>query len=235
MTSSARLFAIGDIHGNLTALNALLTAIEPTPQDTLVFLGDFVDRGSDSKGVIDRIQDLMFSGVAQVVALQGNHEQALLMAHLANKDQGQESIDHHWRTTMGGQACVDSYVDGQVSADHIQFILQLSSFYETDRFIFTHAPISPTLPVEQQTSAELFWRVCGQDELAQGRSHISGKTLVNGHQALGRCPTKVGNAWFVDTGMPYANGWLSALELNSLQAIQANGRGQIRRVDCTPD
>jgi serine/threonine protein phosphatase 1 len=70
-----RTFAIGDIHGDLQALDRLLARMPRlTPADTLVFLGDYIDRGSDSRGVIARVQELQRTSPAKVVALRGNHE-----------------------------------------------------------------------------------------------------------------------------------------------------------------
>ena len=67
-----RLLAIGDVHGCTVQLDALWEAIEPTPSDTIVFLGDYVDRGPDSKGVIDRLID--WKKTLALVCLRGNHE-----------------------------------------------------------------------------------------------------------------------------------------------------------------
>jgi serine/threonine protein phosphatase 1 len=77
--------AIGDIHGNLAALGDLLAQIEPTltAQDTVVFLGDYIDRGTHSAQVVDRILALRRKSPATVVTLKGNHEVRLVLRHLA--------------------------------------------------------------------------------------------------------------------------------------------------------
>src|SRR5438128_342790 len=75
---SGRTIAVGDVHGCKAALDALLAAIEPEPADTLVTLGDYVDRGPDSRGVLDRLIGL--AGRCRLVPLMGNHEEALLDA-----------------------------------------------------------------------------------------------------------------------------------------------------------
>src|SRR5262249_28752546 len=72
---AGRTFVVGDIHGDLGALDRLLERLPaPDARDTLVFLGDYVDRGPDSRGVIERVRELSSNGPARVVALRGNHE-----------------------------------------------------------------------------------------------------------------------------------------------------------------
>ena len=71
-----RIIAVSDIHGNSQSLDGILVAINPAAQDTLVFLGDYVDSGPDSKGVLDRLIDLRSR--FQVVTLMGNHEEMML-------------------------------------------------------------------------------------------------------------------------------------------------------------
>ncbi len=71
-----RTFAFGDIHGCHDQLKTLLNAITPTPSDTLIFLGDIIDRGADSKGVLDTIREL--EKVCHVIAIMGNHEQMMI-------------------------------------------------------------------------------------------------------------------------------------------------------------
>jgi len=77
-TSPSRILVIGDIHGASTALDAILAAVSPTPADLVITLGDYVDRGIDSAGVIDRL--LKLSRTHQVVSLRGNHEEMMMDA-----------------------------------------------------------------------------------------------------------------------------------------------------------
>src|SRR5690606_21840182 len=76
---SERVIAIGDVHGCATALATLLDALQPAPSDRVVLLGDLIDRGPDSKGVIDQVLDL--SEACHMVAILGNHEEMLLAAY----------------------------------------------------------------------------------------------------------------------------------------------------------
>ena len=97
-----RTLAIGDIHGCTTHLDALLAAVAPTPVDRLVFLGDYVDRGPDSRGVLDRL--IALKETHQVVCLRGNHE---LMMTRARSDKSEYRM---WMQVGGAQA-LGSYGD----------------------------------------------------------------------------------------------------------------------------
>lgn len=98
--SMSRTIAIGDIHGCSTALIGLLAAIDPEPDDTIVTLGDYIDRGIDSRGVLDRLLEL--SRRSRLVSLLGNHEEMLL-------DALQEQAGYDFWINCGGIATLDSY------------------------------------------------------------------------------------------------------------------------------
>ena len=95
-----RTIAIGDIHGCLDALNALLDAIQPTRDDTIVTVGDYVDRGPDSKGVLERL--LQLEQTTNLVPLMGNHEE-MLIAVLERQMEPYSWLNH------GGVETMDSY------------------------------------------------------------------------------------------------------------------------------
>src|SRR5689334_11414198 len=94
-----RLLAIGDIHGNLKALDTLLATIALQPEDVLVTLGDYVDRGPDSRGVLDRLIELNRS--AQLIALRGNHDELMLQAR--------DGEERRMWWTCGGKNTLASY------------------------------------------------------------------------------------------------------------------------------
>src|SRR6476646_6510 len=96
----ARMLAIGDVHGCLTALDTLLGFVQPTPDDQLVFLGDYVDRGPDSKGVLNRLIELQRTGSA--VFLRGNHEIMMLGARNGRDD-------FRFWFACGGAEALESY------------------------------------------------------------------------------------------------------------------------------
>src|SRR5262249_765311 len=99
-----RLLAIGDVHGCLTALDPLLGFVRPTPDDQVVFLGDYVDRGPDSRGVLERLVEL--KRMRQVVCLRGNHEIMMLGAARS------WSAFQFW-LNCGGAEALESYVGGR--------------------------------------------------------------------------------------------------------------------------
>src|SRR3954465_12751867 len=112
-----RTIAIGDIHGCSAALDALLDAIRPRPEDTIVTLGDYIDRGPDSRGVLDLLIDL--GRRCRLVPLLGNHDEMLL---------GVRTSRHpiSWLVGMGGNATLDSYGPARdlslIPAEHFEFL-----------------------------------------------------------------------------------------------------------------
>src|SRR5690349_21020660 len=106
--SAARLIAIGDVHGCAHALDALLEAIAPGPEDCLVFLGDLVDQGRDSREVLDRILEIRAR--CQVILIEGNHEQMMLAARES------EPALRYWEV-CGGVATLNSYRYGGKLSD----------------------------------------------------------------------------------------------------------------------
>jgi serine/threonine protein phosphatase 1 len=212
-----RTLAVGDIHGSSTALDALLAAVNPTPDDVLVFLGDYVDRGPDTKGVIDRL--IAMQQTHRMVCLRGNHE---LMMTQARHDK-QEL--RNW-LSVGGLQAMNSYASGSrasfdlVPADHWSFLDELFDYYETDTHIFVHASLDPSAPLDEQTELMLFW------EFVNGPvRHESGKVMVCGHSTQ---RNGIPRAWpttvCIDTGA-YAGGWLTCLDVHSQTYWQANQRG----------
>ncbi|MEJ7638103.1 MAG: metallophosphoesterase [Singulisphaera sp.] len=148
---TARTIAIGDIHGCSAALDALLDAIRPRPEDTLVPLGDYINRGSDSRGVIERLIDL--GRRCRLVALTGNHEQMILEAR--------SGLHPTTWLGMGGLATLDSYGLGRelslIPDDHFEFLDGCLDFHETDTHIFVHASYVPDLSMEDQPADLLRW------------------------------------------------------------------------------
>jgi serine/threonine protein phosphatase 1 len=129
-SSEGRFIAIGDIHGCSTALRTLLEAIAPRPQDTIVTLGDYVDWGPDSRGVIELLIGL--SKQCNLVSLLGNHEEMLLEALES------DSMMRSW-LQLGGEETLGSYPyegDDILPKGHVEFIRGCRVFYETATHIF---------------------------------------------------------------------------------------------------
>jgi len=216
-----RTLAIGDIHGCLTALDALLDIVKPGPDDVVVALGDFTDRGPDSRGVIERLIALKAQG--RLVALMGNHDEMMLAAL-----QGVESRTWMW---CGGRETLASYGHQPddvrlecVPAAHREFLMSLLPYHETATHIFAHATLDPNLPLSEQPADALRWA-----KLDGPIKHASGKTLVCGHtkQRSGQ-PLVMPGTTCIDTGAYDARGWLTCLDVESGAYWQANQKGETR-------
>lgn len=213
---ASRTIAIGDIHGCLAAFDALLEAMDLQADDRLVTLGDYVDRGPDSRGVIERLCEL--ADRCELIPLMGNHEVMML--------DGLRQRDHRefW-LAVGGQATVDSYgsID-EIPAEHIEFIGNCHRFYESDSHIFVHANYAANLPMARQTDERVFWEHVNSAYLP--RPHASGKTVVVGHTPQ-RDVADHGHLICLDTGC-FAGGWLTAMDVVSRRIWQATENGQLR-------
>jgi serine/threonine protein phosphatase 1 len=219
-----RILAIGDIHGCLTALDALLDRVAPAPDDLLITLGDYVDRGPDSSGVLDRVIALHEDG--RLIALRGNHDVMMLKAR--------ERVDVRLWLACGGKQTLASYgvafpESGDLSpvpADHWEFLEHhLRDWYETETHFFVHASAYPDLPLDEQPDYMLHW-----EKLVDRVEHESGKVMVCGHtkQHSGR-PLDLGTTVCLDTGAYEDYGWLTCLDVINGRYWQANQRGQTRQ------
>lgn len=143
------IYAIGDIHGCAAELKELLGKVSPVPGDTVVFLGDYVDRGPDSKGVIDFIRSYAPTGV-QVVALKGNHEDMMLRG-LA------DDTMRRWWCENGGIATLESY--GQSIPQDVQlWARDLPTSFAKDGYFFCHAGVNPDADdLNAQDEETLLW------------------------------------------------------------------------------
>ncbi|MDZ7618382.1 MAG: metallophosphoesterase family protein, partial [Patescibacteria group bacterium] len=212
-----RLIAIGDIHGYSAALRAVLDAIAPSKCDTIVTLGDYVDRGPDSRGVLDMLIEL--ADRCRLVALLGNHDQLFLQVC-----EGEDGAFIDW-LAFGGDATLDSYGGKlrNVPARHLDFLRACPRFFETTDYAFVHANYRPETAFAQQPDEVLLW------ESLRSRvplRHVSGKVVVVGHTAQ-KNPGGIldlGHLVCIDTWV-YGEGWLTALDLETRQVWRANQDG----------
>ena len=135
-----RTIAIGDIHGCSKSIRGLIEAIEPTREDLLVFLGDYVDRGPDSRGTLDYLMEL--EAKFRTVFLRGNHE--IMFGGCV-----MQGIDPTLWFQMGGRTTLVSYGGRlqSVPSRHRDFIMRCVPSYENDRHIFVHASYLAQLPL----------------------------------------------------------------------------------------
>lgn len=135
-----RLYTIPDIHGALSLLNRALELMyedgyEPG-QDALIFLGDLIDRGPDSNGVLDLVISLKAAHLESVFVLKGNHEEFPLDTYVRKK-----SFAMDFWLYNGGGATLGSYPTRQMSDDHLRFLGGLPYWIEAQGFFFSHAPV----------------------------------------------------------------------------------------------
>jgi len=216
-----RIIAVGDIHGYTAALDALLAAIDPRPQDTLVALGDFVDRGPDSRGTLERL--IALDKQCRLVPILGNHDEMLL-----DICAGRTDLVGEW-LLFGGDATLASYggrVPEGVPRQHVDFLQSCRAFYETDRHLFVHASYDPDLALEDQPGHVLRWESL---KFRQPGPHCSGKTAILAHTAQKNCEIlDLGHLKCIDTWI-YGGGWLTALEVHSGRVWQVDQSGTMRR------
>ena len=188
-------------------------------------LGDYVDRGTDVRGVLDRL--LALQARTQLVPLKGNHDQMMLAAR-ENQDRFNE-----WLGSGGGRT-LESYetksdwatFDRAIPVRHWRFLKDdCLPYYETKTHFFVHANASPDLPLAEQPEHTLYW-----EKLEAGGwcPHGSGKTMVCGHsvQRSGR-PLVLDRAVCIDT-WAYGKGWLTCFDVEMELYWQANQRGETR-------
>ena len=223
-----RIFAIGDIHGHLVVLDRLLRQLPMESEDTLVFLGDYVDRGPDSKGVLDRVVALKEERGDRLVCLLGNHEDMMLdhwrrtrggwiddLHMLKGMSQVMDYGAGFW-LSVGGDATVRSYYPDDIDKEHIRFLCGLPIVHEQEAYSFVHAGIRP---FGQTSRAEMLWGASGffaDLDMLHGRvlldtQSTSAPRVVVGHTVFDR-PMIGPDFIAIDTGCAFG-GCLTAVQL----------------------
>ena len=241
---SGRTIAIGDIHGCRKEFEALLSAIAPNADDELVLLGDYIDRGPESWGVIERI--LKLQNECKVISILGNHELMLLDASY-----DQDAL-RPW-LGFGGDATLESYRRGpkglppltiadlpyrrwlweldasreqlrKFPASHREFLCACSSYYESPTHLFVHANCRSEVDPKDELPHYLHWDVV---DPRVSRPHKSGKVMVVGHaaQKSGNI-LNLGHRLYIDT-FCHGGGWLTGLDVANRHYWQANRDGDV--------
>ncbi|MBU2520979.1 MAG: serine/threonine protein phosphatase [Proteobacteria bacterium] len=204
-----KIFAIGDIHGCFDKLCELMAKININrDNDTLLFLGDYIDRGPSSFDVVEYLIDLK-KHFQKIVFLKGNHEE-MLEKYLSGKDSLTYLIN-------GGQLTLESYMKRSrsnssplIPQEHLDFFESLSLYYESDNYIFVHAGLRENIPLEMQNPADFLWI---REDFVNSDFDF-GKRVVFGHTPYVEPlvePNKIG----IDTGAVYGNE-LTCVELPAL-------------------
>jgi serine/threonine protein phosphatase 1 len=205
-----KIFAIGDIHGCYDKLCILMGKIDVDfERDTLVFLGDYIDRGPDSFKVVEYLIDLK-KRFPEIIFLKGNHEEML-----ENYLSGADRLSY---LANGGRETLESYLKQSripdtfpIPHEHLAFFESLVLFFQTDNYIFVHAGLRDKIPLEEQKSDDLLWI---RDKFIRS-TYDFGKRVVFGHTPLSEPlvqPNKIG----IDTGAVYGNK-LTCVQLPDLE------------------
>jgi serine/threonine protein phosphatase 1 len=212
---TGKILAIGDVHGCNRRLRQLLDRIELDPYaDTLVFVGDYLDRGPDARGTIDTLLEIKATH-PNTICLRGNHEAMFLNYY--REGRGEELFLYN-----SGMNTLDSY--GITLAEvrrgsgfpesHLRFLSALPLVYETEEYFFVHAGVRPGIPLAEQTPEDLLW--IRHEFIESGEDF--GRTVVFGHTPLPE-PLIETNKIGIDTGAVYG-GRLTCIELPSRKIYQ---------------
>jgi serine/threonine protein phosphatase 1 len=214
-----RTLVIGDIHGCSAALAALLAEMDVQPDDTLITLGDYIDRGPDSRAVVEQLLPLFDR--CRFIPLLGNHE-IMLLGSRRNV-----VAERCWAEMCGGDATLASYGGRleHVPPAHWEFFERLHRYHETDDHLFVHANYDPQLPLAEQPDDLLFWTHLTRIP----PPHVSGKTVVVGHtpQMTGEI-LDAGHVLCLDTGC-FGYGCLTACDLSTRSLWQSEKGGVLLR------
>jgi serine/threonine protein phosphatase 1 len=210
MTEKEKIFIVGDIHGCLGMLQRLMQRIPWRPDvDRLIFLGDYIDRGEDSRGVIEAVMEISRTS-ERVDCLLGNHEKILL-----------DFIEGRDVTTFflnGGTSTLNSYRPFQqhygeplIPSAHVAFLKSLKTWIELDDYYVVHAGFRPGVELKNQSQEDLLWI---RDSFIFSNYRFN-KRVIFGHTPFAQ-PLVMGNKIGLDTGAVYGNK-LTCLELPSLK------------------
>jgi serine/threonine protein phosphatase 1 len=223
MEGNRRVYVIGDIHGRSDLLDRIVEEIKrdlernPAPEVMTVTLGDYVDRGPDSRGVLERLIRNPFP--TKYIALKGNHEE-LFEAFLSDP-----TVASQWRR-LGGAETLHSYhvpvsalmigkgfeeassaLQKAVPQEHLSFLASLKLSVSIGDYFLCHAGVRPGIPLEHQSAADLLWI---RDEFLNSKMNF-GKTVVHGHTPK-ESPEILPNRINIDTGA-FVTGRLTCLVL----------------------
>lgn len=228
---TARCFIVGDIHACPEELETLLDSLSLQSEDRVVFLGDYVDRGSDARAVVDVLLGLKADAICDLTFLKGNHED-MFLAFLGYEGRyGEAFLFNGGTTTLKSYGLSPHLIGSEAAAAlpsaHLEFFLALQMLCPVGDTLCVHAGVNPLRPLEEQDEEELLW--IRQEFIFH--PHRLPYTVVFGHtphrEVFFDLPYKVG----IDTGLVYG-GKLSCLEMAEKKLFQvARGSRKVKVTD----
>ena len=211
------------MHGCDVALESILDNVEIASNDTLVFLGDVVDRGPNSRRALDIILGLQ--NACDVVFVMGNHEEMMLDA-LSGR--GTE----RW-LRFGGASTLSSYGGdlANVPDTHRELLADAVQYWEDDANIGVHANLEPGVSLADQQPEWLRWQALTGMEFP----HFSGKRVLCGHSGIPNGLPAIGDGWVCLDTLAYAGGCLTCLNTETGAIYQAQQSGKFRSGICLGD
>ncbi len=209
---TTRVFIFPDIHGNFQEFKELLKIIPYSPKDSfIVFLGDYIDRGPETKEVVDTVIKLVKTG--QAVALRGNHEQMMIDAYKKPYTHYSNFPLETWLCN-GGKATLASIKDRDILEEYLKFFEKLPVIYETKNYVFVHAGLRPGFPLHRQFEEDVLWI---REDWIKGESPED-RIVVFGHTPTHYIGSEKAmllnkNKIALDTGSGNKKGHLSVLEV----------------------
>lgn len=216
---SQRVIAIGDIHGCADAFGSIMERIAPSPDDTVVVLGDIVDRGPQSREAVETM--LSWADRTNIVPILGNHEEMLLAAV------DRPSTASSW-LLCGGQETLASYgvkTAAELPREHLLYLRTWGDCHQTDTHFFAHGSYDPAVPLQEQEWGYQRWQSLRH---ALPTPHQSGKTAIVGHTS--QKDGEVLDAGYLVCIDTFCCGgkWLTALDTTTGERWQVDPRGKPR-------
>lgn len=196
-TKQDKFIAIGDIHGCSEQLLQILEKVKDYPEHTPIFLGDYIDRGPDSNGVINILKKM------DAICLMGNHEEMLIhfLEPLHNKERS---------------LLLERY---DITEENYKWIKNLPTIFETPQYIFSHAGLHPNKTLHEQDMRDYLWTNYGGSY-----HHLTPKLVVQGHRRV-KEPYQEGNHILIDTYCGQG-GVLTGIVLPEMKIIQSDTRSR---------
>lgn len=206
----SKTFAIGDLHGRydlFQKVEQFLKLFYPEG-GKLVILGDMIDRGPQSRQLIERLIRGPENDKWEWVTLMGNHE-AMMLSGLGDMLDGGRQGVYKWWLSHGGETTIASYGGrAKIPDEHIQWLLALPQYHTDDHRLYVHAGVNPDKPLNEQVEDTLLW-IFHKDDMTKGCEHYH---VVHGHKDKLH-PLCLEGRTGLDVGA-YKRGWIALAEFN---------------------